>query len=105
MRRTVSAVWKVFVLALIAGLAGIAGRPAVAQPLVKSAVQVDPGNTKPTGQTFGYRLTYNCSSTSGPCLGAQVVDLLPAEVAFLSTVPASPTGDVFAIQVTPNFMG
>lgn len=79
--------------------------PSHAQPLLKSAVQVDPGNTKLTGQTFGYRLTYNCSSTSGPCLGAEVVDLLPPEVVFDSTVPASPTGDVAAIQVTNNFMG
>ncbi|HEX5720334.1 MAG TPA: IPTL-CTERM sorting domain-containing protein [Thermoanaerobaculia bacterium] len=87
-----------FILALVAG-------PALAQPLAKSAIQVDPGNTKQTGQTFAYRLTYNCSSTSGPCLNAEVVDLLPAEVQFLSTVPASPTGDVSAINVTPNFMG
>jgi large repetitive protein len=76
-----------------------------AQPLLKSPVQVDAGSTKPTGQTFGYRLTYNCSSTSGPCLNAQVVDLLPPEVQYVSTVPASPTGDVAAINVTPNFMG
>ena len=76
-----------------------------AQPLAKSAIQVDPGPSKPTGQTFGYRLTYNCSSTSGPCLNAEVVDLLPAEVQYLSTVPASPTGDVAAINVTPNFGG
>ncbi|HET8772672.1 MAG TPA: GEVED domain-containing protein [Thermoanaerobaculia bacterium] len=79
--------------------------PLAAQPLLKSAIQVDPGNTKLTGATFGYRLTYNCSSTAGPCLGAEVIDLLPAEVVFDSTVPASPTGDVFAIQVTNNFMG
>jgi uncharacterized repeat protein (TIGR01451 family) len=78
---------------------------AAAQPISKSAIQVDPGNTKLTGQTFGYRLNYNCSSTSGPCLGAEVIDLLPPEVAFDSTVPASPGGDVVAIQVTPNFMG
>lgn len=76
-----------------------------AQPLVKAAIQVDAGNTKQTGATFGYRLTYNCSSTSGPCLNAQVVDLLPAEVQEMSTVPASPTGDVAAINVTPNFGG
>ena len=69
---------------------------------MKSAVQVDAGNTKQTGQTFGYRLTYNCSSTSGPCLNAEVDDLLPAEVQFVSTVPASPTGDVAAINVTPT---
>ncbi|MES1242478.1 MAG: SdrD B-like domain-containing protein, partial [Acidobacteriota bacterium] len=85
-------------LALVAAFAG-------AQPLAKSAIQVDPGNTKQTGQTFGYRLTYNCSSTSGPCLNAEVVDLLPIEVQFLSTVPASPTGDVAAINVTGNYMG
>ncbi len=79
--------------------------PASAQPLAKAAVQVDPGNKKQTGAGFGYRLTYNCSSTSGPCLNAEVDDLLPAEVAFDSTVPASPTGDVAAINVTNNFMG
>lgn len=73
--------------------------------LQKSAVSVDAGNTKQTGQTFGYRLTYNCSSTSGPCLNAEVDDLLPAEVQFISTVPASPTGDVAAINVTANFGG
>ncbi|HEV7767639.1 MAG TPA: GEVED domain-containing protein [Thermoanaerobaculia bacterium] len=78
---------------------------AAAQPLVKSAIQVDPGNTKEIGALFAYRLTYNCSSTSGPCLNAQVVDLLPAEVTFDSTVPASPTLDVAAINVTNNFMG
>jgi uncharacterized repeat protein (TIGR01451 family) len=75
------------------------------QALTKSAINVDAGNTKTVGQTFGYRLTYNCSSTSGPCLNAQVVDLLPAEVQYISTVPASPTGDVAAINVTPNFGG
>ena len=78
---------------------------ASAQPLLKSAIQVDPGNTKTVGQTFGYRLTYNCSSTSGPCLGAEVVDLLPAEVEDVSTVPASPTSDVAAISVVDNYMG
>ena len=76
-----------------------------AQPLAKSAIQVDAGNTKQTGQAFAYRLTYNCSSTSGPCIGAQVIDLLPASLAFIDTVPASPTGDVAAINVTPNFGG
>jgi hypothetical protein len=42
---------------------------------------------------------------SGPCLNAEVVDLLPPEVQYVSTVPASPTGDVAAITVTPNFGG
>src|SRR3569833_2135598 len=95
--------------ALVAGMAtlilGLSSLTANAQPLVKSAIQVDPGNTKQAGQTFAYRLTYNCSSTSGPCLNAEVDDLLPPEVQFVSTVPASPTGDVAAINVTPNYMG
>lgn len=91
--------------AFAASLMILAAGPAFTQPLQKSAIQVDPGNTKPVGATFGYRLTYNCSSTSGPCLGAEVVDLLPPEVQQVSTVPASPTGDVAAIQVTPNYMG
>jgi uncharacterized repeat protein (TIGR01451 family) len=95
------------VLRTILGLCVLFGGALAAQPLVKSAIQVDPGNTKQTGATFSYRLTYNCSSTSGPCLNAEVVDLLPPEVvtATPSTVPASPTGDVAAIQVTPNFGG
>lgn len=76
-----------------------------AQSLLKGVTQVDPGNTKLTGQTFVYRLTYNCSSTSGPCLAAEVVDLLPIEVQYISTVPASPTGDVSSITVTNNFGG
>jgi large repetitive protein len=95
--------------ALVAGVAtlilGLSSLAASAQPLVKSAIQVDAGNTKQAGQTFAYRLTYNCSSTSGPCVNAEVDDLLPATVQELSTVPASPTGDVAAINVTPNYMG
>lgn len=94
---------KVFISVL--GLCLSVSGSVAAQPIAKSAIQVDPGSTKQAGQTFGYRLTYNCSSTSGPCLGAQVVDLLPAEVQQVSTVPASPTGDVAAITVTPNFGG
>lgn len=76
-----------------------------ATSLTKSLLQVDPGNTKQTGQTFRYRLTYNCSNTSGPCLGAQVVDLLPAAVQEVTTVPSGPAGDVAAVNVTPNFGG
>jgi large repetitive protein len=75
--------------------------PASSQPLVKSAVQVDAGNTKQTGQTFAYSLAYNCSSTSGPCLNAEVDDLLPVEVQLISTAT---TTDVAAVNVTPNFM-
>lgn len=96
---------------LCAGLVilALAAAPAAAQPLTKSAIQVDPGNTKQAGQTFSYRLTYNCSSTSGPCLNAEVVDLLPDELddspGAVTTVPSSPTGDVAAINITNNFMG
>ncbi len=93
------------VLTSLIALVAIPAAPAMAQPLAKSAIQVDPGNTKLTGQTFGYRLTYNCSSTSGPCLNAEVVDLLPPEVQQLSTVPASPTGDVAADQRDPQLHG
>src|SRR4051812_14949793 len=98
MRRFLVATAAVLIFTLISVTAS-------AQPLVKSAIQVDPGNKKQTGQTFVYRLTYNCSSTSGPCLNAEVDDLLPIEVQEISTVPASPTGDVAAINVTSNFMG
>jgi hypothetical protein len=76
--------------------------PAAGQPLVKSAVQVSAGNLAQINTSFGYRLTYDCSSTSGPCLNGEVIDLLPAEVQFLSAVP---TGDVAAVNVTPNFSG
>jgi uncharacterized repeat protein (TIGR01451 family) len=80
----------------------LAAVPASSQPLVKSAVQVDPGNTKQTGQDFGYSLSYNCSNTSGPCLSSEVDDLLPAQVQFVSTAT---TTDVAAVNVTPNYMG
>lgn len=95
------------VLLLAISLLALLSFPAFGQPLQKSAIQVDPGTppTKQIGATFGYRLTYNCANTSGPCLNAQVVDLLPAQVQYVSTVPASPTGDVAAINVTPNFGG
>lgn len=73
-----------------------------AQELIK---EVFPSNTALIGDTFTYRLTYTCNSSTGPCIGAQVIDLLPAEVSFISTFPASPVGDITAIQVTPNYMG
>lgn len=102
----VSSRFTVRSIAVAAGLlVACAALPAAAQPLLKSAVNVDAGNTKAAGETFTYRLTYNCSSTSGPCLGAEVVDLLPAEVQFVSTVPASPSGDVAGVTVTSNYMG
>lgn len=76
-----------------------------AQPLQKSAINVDAGDTKLTGATFGYRLTYSCTNTATDCVGARVVDLLPAEVDLVDTIPASPGGDVAGINVTPNFGG
>lgn len=92
-------------LALLIPLLAQTVTGALGQAVVKSAIQVDAGNTKQTGATFAYRLTYNCVSSSGPCFNAEMVDLLPAEVQYISTVPASPTGDVAAINVTPNFGG
>ena len=76
-----------------------------AQPLIKSVVNVNPDNTIITGATFTYRLTYTCSSTTGPCSSAQIIDLLPPEVQYISTVPASNGGDIASINPTPNFMG
>lgn len=93
------------IAAIGALLVMLAAAPAAAQPLLKSAFGVGAGNTVATGATWGYRLTYNCSSTSGPCLNAEVDDLLPASVTYVSTVPASPAGDVAAINVTNNYMG
>lgn len=90
---------------MVAAVLAFGTPDAASQVVTKSAVNVDPGNTKEVGETFGYRLTYNCSNTSGPCLNAEVVDLLPPEVQYVSTVPASPTGDVAAINVTPNYSG
>ncbi|MEL7060804.1 MAG: hypothetical protein AAGN46_12350, partial [Acidobacteriota bacterium] len=94
----------IFAAALLSGV-WLVPTSAVAQPLQKSAVTVDPGNTKLTGATFGYRLTYSCTNTSTDCANARVVDLLPAEVELVNTIPTSPAGDVAAINVTPNFMG
>jgi hypothetical protein len=79
--------------------------PGVAQPLQKSVALVDPGNKKLTGGVFTYRLAYSCSNTASPCLNAEVDDLLPAEVAFVSTAPNSPSGDVAAVLVTNNYLG
>jgi hypothetical protein len=94
-------------LVLAAACFAACALPAFSQPLQKAAIQVDPGSppSKQIGASFGYRLTYNCANTSGPCIGAQVVDLLPPEVQYISTVPASPGGAGAALNVTPNFMG
>jgi uncharacterized repeat protein (TIGR01451 family) len=60
----------------------------------KTAVNVDPGNTKHTGQTFSYILSYDCSAVSGSCINGRVTDVLPPEVVFVS---AQGTSDVASI--------
>ena len=60
----------------------------------KIAVNVDPGNTKHTGQTFSYILSYDCSSVSGNCIDGKITDVLPPEVVFVS---AQGTSDVASI--------
>lgn len=94
-------------LALLLLLLGSISLPttAQAQPLVKSVLSVEADESVLTGDIFSYRLAYSCDSTSGPCLDAEVIDLLPDGVQFISTLPANPAGDVAGISVTPNFMG
>ncbi len=87
---------RTVLVVLIAALVGAVSLSA--QPLQKAAIQVDPGNTKLTGQTFGYRLTYRCNATVGNCLNAVVTDVLPPEVVFVSAVG---TSDV-ASTTTPS---
>jgi len=64
--------------------------PASSQPLLKAPYK-SIREHQADRPDFGYWLTYNCSNTSGPCLNAEVDDLLPAVVQEISTVPASPT--------------
>lgn len=90
-----------FLIYFIVFLCSILSGPLSAQDLIK---EVLPSNSVLTGETFTYRLTYTCNN-SGPCIDAQVIDLLPAEVVYVSTVPASPAGNVAAINMTPNYMG
>ncbi|MDX1998742.1 MAG: IPTL-CTERM sorting domain-containing protein [Thermoanaerobaculia bacterium] len=109
-------VWRgVWLLAIVASSLSTAF-PALAQPLQKSAIQVDPGNTKLTGATFGYRLSYRCNATVGNCLNAVVADTLPPEVVFVSAVGTSDvasisspapgaTGTVTFTMVTPLTAG
>jgi len=65
--------------------------------LSKSAVQLDPGNTKLVGETFVYRLSYSCDNTSGDCINAQVIDDLPPEVEYLSAVVTSDVDNFNAV--------
>lgn len=65
-------------------------------------VDVDAGPAKQAGQRFGYRLTYSCVASS--CVNAEIVDLLPPELAWIDGPPA-PSGDIAAVTVTPNYLG
>ncbi|MBL4659683.1 MAG: hypothetical protein JKY19_04955 [Alcanivoracaceae bacterium] len=70
--------------------------------LTKAVVQVDPGNTKQTGQTFTYVLSYSCSNTVGDCLNARIVDVLPPEVVYLGHAVTSDVASVNAPGVGSN---
>lgn len=69
--------------------------------LSKSVVQVDPGNTKLTGDVFIYRLSYSCDNTSTDCFGAEVIDQLPPEIQYVSHVA---TSDVDNVSVVGNLI-
>lgn len=69
--------------------------------LQKTVVQVDAGNTKLVGATFVYRLSYSCDNTSSDCLNAQVIDQLPPEVEYISSVV---TSDVASTNVVGNLI-
>ncbi len=69
--------------------------------LQKSVVQVDAGNTKLVGDIFIYRLSYSCDNTSGDCLNSQVIDQLPPEVQYISSVVS---GDVANTTVAGNLI-
>jgi len=73
--------------------------------LTQSTTSLDQGNTKRSGETFGYRFDYVCASRTGTCQGAEIVDLLPAGVTFVSTTPAGSSGHVSTVTVTPNYAG
>ena len=77
------------VLALFGALLAQTDLFAQTDPIAITLLDVDAGNTKPTGSIFSYRLTYRCLVTAG-CNSAQLVDLLPTRVDAPSTVPSSP---------------
>ena len=73
----------------------------VSAALQKSVVQVDPGNTKLVGEIFIYRLSYSCDNTVADCINAQVIDQLPPEVEYVSSVV---TSDVANTTVVGNLV-
>lgn len=68
----------------------------------KAVANVDAGNTKVTGQTFTYVLSYSCSNTSGDCLNARIVDALPPEVVYVSHAATSDVASVNTPSVGSN---
>ncbi|BAO45571.1 GEVED domain-containing protein [Thiolapillus brandeum] len=88
-------------LALVLMLGMIVG-PASAGINSKIVVNVDPGNTKHTGQTFSYILNYSCSLTSGDCVGGKIEDVLPPEVVFVSALGTTDVASITAPAVGSN---
>gem|GEM_PF-863403 len=76
--------------------------PAMAGINSKLVVNVDPGNTKRTGQTFSYILSYSCSLTSGDCTGGKITDVLPTDVVFVSALGTSDVASITAPAVGSN---
>ena len=77
--------------------------PAFAQPLVKAAIQVDPGNTKQDRADLRLSADLQLLLHLRPLPRRTGRRPAAGRGQFVSTVPASPTGDVAAINVTPNF--
>ncbi|WP_456446518.1 GEVED domain-containing protein [Thiolapillus sp.] len=88
-------------LALVLIMSMILG-PAWAGINSKVVVNVDPGNTKRTGQVFSYILSYSCSLTSGDCVGGQITDVLPPEVVFVEALGTSDVDSISAPSVGTN---
>ena len=88
-------------LALVLIMSMVLG-PAWAGITSKIVVNVDPGNTKRTGQVFSYILSYSCSLTSGDCAGGQITDVLPPEVVFVSALGTSDVDSISAPGVGTN---
>ena len=84
-------------LALVLIMSMVLG-PAWAGINSKVVVNVDPGNTKRTGQVF----SYGCSLTSGDCVGGQITDVLPPEVVFVSALGTSDVDSISAPSVGAN---
>ncbi len=86
---------RLFILALITGLAFPGLMLAQTFPLAKAVQGVGPGNVVDTGSNFTYRITYNCASTTNDCDDIVVLDVLPADLEFVSVLA---TGDVATVN-------